>query len=57
MKIWAGGVVERIGDHGFDDGDVIGDGCQMRKQLAEFRAALAVLGELELGAKERRTRD
>ena len=47
----ARGVIEGVGDHRFDDGDVVDDCRQVRQQLRELRAALAMLGELELRAR------
>ena len=44
----AGSMVERIGHHRFDDGDVIHDFGQVRQQFRQLGPALAVLGELEL---------
>ena len=52
----AGGVVERVGDHRLDDGDVVDDVRQVRQQLGELGAALAVPGELELRAQQLRVR-
>src|SRR5208283_183836 len=45
-------VVERIRDHRADDGDIIDYLSQVREQLRQFRAALAVSGKLELRAEE-----
>ena len=49
-----GRVVERVGDHPLDDGDVVDDRREVRQQLGELGAALAVPGELELGAEQLR---
>ena len=44
-------VVERVGDHRLDDRDVVDDLGEVRQQLGELGAALAVPGELELRAR------
>ena len=46
------GVIERIAVHRLDDGDVVGHVGEVRQQLGQFRAALAVPGELELRAEQ-----
>jgi hypothetical protein len=46
-------VIERIGVHGLHDGDVVHDLGQVRQKLRQFRAALAVLRELELRPEQR----
>ena len=59
-KIWApvlimicpGSVVERVGDHPLDDGDVVDHLGQVRQELGEFRTALAVPGEPEFRAQQ-----
>ena len=52
----ARGVVEGVGRHRLDDGDVVDDLGQVRQQLRKLGAALAVLGELELRAEQLRVR-
>ncbi len=49
-------MIERVGVHRFHDGDVVDDFGQVRQQLGKLRAALAVLGELEFRAEQRRVR-
>jgi hypothetical protein len=49
-------MVEGVGLHRLDDGDVVDDLRGVRQQLGQFSAALSVLGEPELGAQERRIR-
>ena len=43
MKICAGRVVELRGVHRSDEGDVVGDLAEVRQQLGDLGAALAVL--------------
>ena len=45
-------MIERLGVHRFDDGDVIRHLGQARQQFRKLRARLAMLRELELGAKQ-----
>ena len=47
-------VVEGVGHHRFDDGDVVRHAGQVRQQLGQFGAALAVPGELELRPQQLR---
>ena len=47
-----GGVVELVGPHRVDDRHVVDDRGEVRQQLADPRAALAVLGELVGRAEE-----
>ena len=46
------GVVELIGVHGADDGDVVGDGGEVREEVGHFLPALAVPGEFVGGSQE-----
>jgi hypothetical protein len=46
------GVVERVGVHRPHDRDVVDHRAEVREQLAEFGAGLAVLLELELRAEQ-----
>jgi hypothetical protein len=41
-------VVEGVGDHRFDDAQLVGHARRVRQQLRKLGAALAVSGELEL---------
>ena len=50
----AGSMIESVGHHRFDDGNVIHNLCQVRQQFGEFRAALAILGEFELRTQQLR---
>jgi hypothetical protein len=45
-------VVVVVADHRPDQADVVGDAAQVREQLAELRAALPVLVELERAAHQ-----
>ena len=45
-------VVEDVGRHALDDAHVVDDRGQVRQQLAELGAALAVAGELARGAQQ-----
>ena len=48
----ARGVVESVGVHGLDEGEVVRDFSQARKKLREFGTRLSMFGELELGAEQ-----
>ena len=46
--ILTGRVVERVGNHGTHDGNVVDDVGEIRQQLRQLRAAFAVLRKFEL---------
>jgi len=52
----AGRLIERISDHGLNDGDVIDYLRQVRQDFGDFRTALPVFGVLELRAEKFRIR-
>lgn len=45
-------MIESIGHHGFDDGDVIDHRSKMRQKLRDFRPAFALFGKLEFRPQE-----
>jgi len=45
-------MIEGLGVHGFDDGDVIRDLGEMREEFRKFCAGLAVPGKLKLWAEQ-----
>src|SRR5205823_7895948 len=47
-----GRVIEGVGRHRLDNGDVVGAAGQVRQQFGQLDTAPAVAGELELRAKE-----
>ncbi len=49
-------VIEGVGDHRFDDRDVVNDTRQVRQQLGQLGAALAMPGKLELRPQQLRVR-
>ena len=56
IMIWPGAWLNASVTIDLDDGDVVGHRRQVRQQLGELGAALAVPGELELGPKQLRAR-
>ena len=56
MNVIAGIVVDRVGVHRLDDGDVVDDLRRVRQQLADPGAGLAVPAELELRSRHQQRR-
>ncbi len=50
----AGSVIEGVGGHGFNDGDVVHDLRQMRQGFRKFCLTLAMLRKLKLGGVQSR---
>ena len=55
-NVIAGIVVDRFGEHRFDEADVVDDAAMVRQEFAEPCAGLAVLGEFEDRAGQRNRR-
>ncbi len=51
-RIWAGGVIEGLGVHGADDGDVVCVGANVREDVGHFGAGLTVFLEFEFWPEE-----
>ena len=49
-------MIERVGRHRLDDGDVVDDLREVGQQFGKLSAGLAVFGELELRSEELRLR-
>ncbi|PYI86129.1 MAG: hypothetical protein DME26_09625 [Verrucomicrobia bacterium] len=49
-------MVESVGGHRLDDGDVVHNFGQMRQRFGQFCAALPVIGKFEFGREQRRVR-